>query len=405
MNYKTLEEMYNNDTNQLKYEIDHSKAQYRRLEADFETIKSKLESNHKLLDENAKKYMEQIQMQEKSYYNLKEQYDTKNLEVNGLNEFIRKIQIEKQAKLELIKDLQLQVGIILENNKFLETEQSALKRTIKTKDEELLTEKNLTKNVEKYINEIKALTDQNQKLFESSKELQKDIEFITINYKEIQQSYARFREQAQEKENTLQAVISKMNDSSNALNTSTIKAQERTRIRRTHTLVNTINEGATIDGSTRLITKITGLEEELASYREELEKLNKNLNYSKKIIDEKNHMIEKLELDLKSEVQNMKTELNSQVHSFVEDIDTNAYELVDLLKCELCGNRTGQTFMFWPCDHILCEKCLNFEEFCMKCGASSRIIKIELIKTLVSKFQRQIRSIDELKKVLNGISY
>lgn len=405
--YKSLEEMYSTDTNQLKYENERLKAQCKKMEVDFDYTKARLDSVSKSLDECTKRYMAESESQERSIMNLKQQYDTKYLEVYGLNEFIRKIQGEKQVKLDQIKDLQMQLINVAESNRMLETEELTLRRIIKAKDDELAIEKSMSKAVEDYVHEVKVLKEQNHILSETTKDLQKELEFVTLNYKELQQNFTHYREQAAEKENTMQAALNKMNDSSSILSCSSIKAQERTRIRRTNTLVHNITDGLPKDSSSRLMSKIAGLEEEIAIYREEIDKLNKNLNYSKKIVEEKNHFIENLELKMKSQIitetENAKIELNSHIYNCVECIDSNANELIDLLKCEVCDNRNGQTFMFWPCDHILCQKCLNFEEFCTKCGVTSRIIKIELIKILSSKFQKQVKCIQELKKNLKEV--
>ncbi|OMJ82336.1 hypothetical protein SteCoe_16997 [Stentor coeruleus] len=159
---------------------------------------------------------------------------------------------------------------------------------------------------------------------------------------------------------------------------------------------------------TRWHSRYHAAEQELLQAKEQLEKSNKNENYLKTQMCEKNHIIKQMEgmiLSTENYSRSLESSPNPNPHkSFNElyhlsEIMLERIKCIeDFLRCETCFKISQKNYVCFPCGHICCDTCNDaLEEICGKCA--SRVTGVTFTE-LIYKVLNSIRYLeDDLKSV------
>ncbi|OMJ81935.1 hypothetical protein SteCoe_17526 [Stentor coeruleus] len=291
-----LEEEYTIDTNLLKKNIEKEKQKNNQLtfELDkstikYETLSRKYEGILENSNNREKSYKSEIEDLKNRLNILTEEMNYKNLEIAQINEYLQKKRKNSKIKENTLKDLHEKNQVLEAEHNLRNEELITVKTTLKRTQTELESQKNKFITVESYIQSLNNKSTDNISLEQALSEMKENYNFISKNYKELQKAYFNLKEKSYETEQNLLASIEKLkksaqNNIGNFVNEPKIKKMK------TFSSISNV-EMASKDMVSRLLKKISTLEEEIVFYKNEIEKFNKDLVYHKKVIEEKSEMI------------------------------------------------------------------------------------------------------------------
>ena len=403
-----IQNLYDTDTKELNSVIQQLNEKLNLIEKEFNELK--IIHEHILFRSqtlgNAKEAeKEEIQ---KEINELEEEIKLKNKELVQYSEILGKTEIEKKKKDDYLRELEKRFIHYKDNTDMIHTENKEMHSKYKSLSSVLDIERQKNRELEKEI-EIEALKHLkivNRELEKEIKETQQSYHNKKQKIKDLQQQFSNFKENAKETENSLKEAIDKLNEQILKKEFSTIaRLSEKNKLRKTKTIIDRV-ENNSKDNIARLINKISNLEADLSLVSEENEKLNRNLNYQKKTLEDKAQVItqrqSKFESNLHKRINDFRLALISNIRRTGEGIEKSIAEACSLLKCKQCDTESKVNYIALPCEHALCKICANNEqEQCIYCGSPSKIIKLNILRTLISHFSMQKSSFNSLRAYLN----
>ena len=402
--YMKLEEMYCQDTNSLKREIERLKSIIKRHDIDTSSYKTRIDQSASEIEDLQKRLSHIIKEKENLINQYEENLSNKTSEVFQMNEIISKLKIDRKSKDETIKDLQRQVLVSTNCNKILESDLNETKKQLARVQESSETSSRKLYLFDTQTQELSDIRNSKLELEEKLKEAQKSLDFVNNNYKVLQNKYNDAKEELEEKNFQLQETLNKLNESN-----SVSKTPAKPALRRTFTMNSSNNNPeAQKDNFNRLYSKISNLEEELNFEKMEKEKIARNLEYSKKIIDEKLQIVAKLEGKIQSDylmqIEVVKESLAVNVLEQLDKCDKEVKGIQNVLTCQKCKSSCSSKFISWDCEHIFCKVCAMFRESCPCCSSGSRVVKLNLLKNVYSKLPQQLEAINNMRQLFKGRS-
>jgi hypothetical protein len=401
--YSKLEEMYCQDTNSLKREVEKLRMTIKRQDIEISSYRSRIDQNASDLEDLQKRLFSISKEKEGLISQYEDDLAIKKSEVLQMNEIINKLKLDRKNKDEQIKDLQRQVLVISNCNKIIENDLFSNKKELLIANETLQNTSKKLQLFDAQSQELSTIRSLQQDLEHQLKTSLKSFEFVSNNYKVLQTKYNDTKEELEEKNSQLSEALIKLSDS-----ISSSKTPAKPALRRTSTLnLSTLTPETQKDNFSRLYQKISGLEEELQQEKFEKEKLSRNFEYSKKIIDEKLQIISKLESKVQSDylmqVEVIKESLASQIFEHLNIFQRLLNEVKNSVTCSKCRSPEGK-FISWDCEHIFCKTCAMFQETCPCCSSGSRVLRPKLLKMIYSKLPEQQVELDNVKKLFQGKS-
>lgn len=353
--YSMLEGVYQNDTNSLKKNLEKFKNDHKRLLGENEGLRSKLESMNKKTNDQMKLHQSNNLYQKNELLDLQEKLNQKNLEIVQLEDIMKKKHIEKREKDEFIRDLQDQIKMLQEDNKAKDDKLNSLNQAIKTVNDEFQKEKSKFQKSREKLKTFKELQEKCLTLESKVKETSSCLNFVNGNLKDIQFSFSKYKEKAEDTENFLKSQISKYQPSS-IDNPSLNWTNEKAKIRKNLSL--TYNPLAkTADQS--LSNQIFSLETQLFQSSQQISKLSQDLQYYKKQLDEKDKLIHHIEQKTQADLINQKDKLKDILHKSLSKISQNLESSIlknsKLLTCQNCQESQAELLA------TLCKACTLYQ--------------------------------------------
>lgn len=401
--YTKLEETYCNDTNALKREIERLKGLIKKQDTDLIILRSKLDQQVSDQEELQKKLQSEQRERQNEKSDLIDQISEKNNEIFQLNDILNKIKLDRKNKDESLKDFQRQVLVLTNYNKILDSDLNLTKRSLTTVQQSLETEKEKSKFFDIQSEELTDLRNAKQITEDKLKETLKSLDFVTSNYNFLQNKYNTLKEELEKKDSQLQELFEKFSESN-----SNPKISLKPMLRRTSTLnaVTLSTDPSQKETFNRLYSKISSLEEEIQHEKIDKEKLSRNLEYSKKIIDEKLHIITRLENKVQSDyfmqIEFVKKSLGKDVRELLNVLEHFIHYLQGTLTCAKCKVNTNVKFISWDCEHVLCKTCAMFRESCPECSQGSRLLKLKLLKKIYCNFPKQLDTLLSIRELFRA---
>ena len=401
--YSKLEEIYYSDTNSLKRDNEKLKMTFKKQDSENLTLKSRLETLSKNLEESEKKSLAKLEEYENKLNSAVATLKDKNSELFTISEILRKAQNEKRNKDDVFKELHRQIRILTESNKILENDLNCQKRELKIVSDSLALEKEKIKLFESQSTEYISMKEKFENLEETLKSCQKSSEFTTQNYNMLKEKYNELKEKFKEKQELLKETQDKLSETNN---TTISVGNNPQRLRRTLTLstISSTGDMQQKENFARLYSKITSLEEELQSERIEKEKFKKNCEYSKKLIDEKSDIILQIEKRVENDIQEQVNLAKDSLGIKIKELGGRCHWYLRLqsekLRCEKCKIENIVRFKGLNCPHLLCKTCAMFMDSCPSCS-SGKLIKLNVLKSVSYNTSRINDLISELLLLIN----
>ncbi|OMJ81933.1 hypothetical protein SteCoe_17524 [Stentor coeruleus] len=301
----SLEEKYTKDINFLEKNIEKEKQKSSMtiIKLDewtdkYNSLSRKYEAVLDSFVDKEKSYKIEIEELKNKLKQANEEINDKNQEIIQINEYLQNKRKGTKIKSNTLKDLS-------EKNKLLEAEHSlqneelnTVKTTLKRTQTELENKKNQFATIESYIQNLNNKNINFASLEQTLSDLNKNYNFVSANYKELQIAYFNLKEKSYENEQNLLASIEKLK---NSAQNNIINPINEPKFRRMNTFSSESNiENTTKDMMSRLLKKISTLEEQIRLYQNDIEKSNKDLIYTKKALEEKCEMISIMDKQINS---------------------------------------------------------------------------------------------------------
>lgn len=84
----------------------------------------------------------------------------------------------------------------------------------------------------------------------------------------------------------------------------------------------------------------------------------------------------------------------------IRNIETSINENFEELRCRKCFIENCIHFLILPCLHLICKKCMNFEDYCPVCNNFARILEFPLVVNITERMNSQISDINFIKKMM-----
>lgn len=399
-----FEELYCTDTNILKKKIESQKIKYKQLEIDYKNICEKHEKNNinyecllEKMHDTEKNYKAEIDNYINQINQLNEKSACTNLEIINTVEYMQKIKSDKKENEIHNKEKNEKIENLIEYNNGFKTQITNLTYILKNTLSELGEAKKTIEMLEIEIKQLKDVKRDYLVLEEKLKFTSINLEFANANYRELQQSYAVFRDKAIETESSLRLKIEKISPNS-PINSSS-QSTERSKLRRYSTQASKITENLSQKSLQNFTKKISNLDDELLKFRHELDKSNKDLAYSRKQLEEKKLLISHLESKNKDFIaKNSEEVYKSSILNFAKFLMKQKKILESaflLIKCEECENEIISSTRV-PCGgSSQCRKVIITEENCAKCSGPLKKAKLAVMMEVIKSFKQKYANGDE----------
>ncbi|OMJ73680.1 hypothetical protein SteCoe_27587 [Stentor coeruleus] len=352
--YSILEGVYQNDTNNLKKCLEKFKNDFKRLLGENEGLRSKLENINKKNDEQIKLHQSNNAYQKNELLDLQGKLTQKKLEIVQLEDIMKKKHIEKREKDEFIRDLQDQIKILQENNQAKDELSKSLTQAIKTVNDEFQKEKSKFQKTREKLKTFKDLQEKCLTLESKLKETTNCLNFVNGNLKDIQISFSKYKEKAEETEISLKSQISKF-QSSSVNPPSSNWTNEKSKIRKNLSLTyNPLSKVSDLSLQNQIFT----LENQLFQSSQQISKLSQDLQYYKKQLDEKtiliNHIEQKNLADSISQKDKFKDILYKSLLKATYNLESFILKNSCLITCSNCQESKGEILV------CLCKACVLY---------------------------------------------
>ncbi|OMJ81932.1 hypothetical protein SteCoe_17523 [Stentor coeruleus] len=396
--YKQLEENYYIDTNDLKKEVEKWKNKAEELEITCEKIMGKndilnikYESCKEMLDDYEKKTKSEIEESQKKLDDALEVMHEKNLELVQAMDYIQKVKGMKKDHEQTIIELKDKLQKVNEITINYQIEMHKLANSLRLCEHNLSNEKKKFQNLESTLKTYSCSASTISNLEESVKKLKSQLEYSNINCRNLQENYMSYKEHAQETEKSLKNTIDKLKYQihSNLNNTLPSSMPESPRLIRNSSLSGP-SEQYYQELAKNLLKKTSSLEETLTFYKQDNEKLTKDLIYTKKMLDEKNLLINTIEKSLNQnlhqEKEEMKRKMIREIEMFLKVYKKNVAKSFRLLHCGMCKT-SKLKLILWPCGIGTCRRGMHIDENCPNCEVPAKSMELRVLKNLLKEFK------------------
>lgn len=292
--YSKLEANYQNDSNSLKKEIEHFRNEIKRLLAENDNLKAKVESLTKQAEEQAKLNQSKFLINYKENAELQEILKEKSCEITQLGDMVKKNYIEKREREDFIKNLQNQISTLQSENKAKSESYLTIQKNLGSITEEYEREKTKYNKTKQKHKNFKDILETNNILEAKFKETSSCLNFVNGNLKDMKITFTKYKEKAEETEQSLKAQILKyqsFNQDTSSLNW----IKEKAKIRKNLTLTSLSSKNNQEQDVTQLNNKISYLEKQVDASNQQIAKMNRDLQYYKQQLEDKCKLIEKIE--------------------------------------------------------------------------------------------------------------
>ncbi|OMJ67659.1 hypothetical protein SteCoe_35124 [Stentor coeruleus] len=398
--YKNLEEIYTKDTNMLKKKLEKKKYKLEMLKKEhsnfvnkYEDVNEKYKITLKELEETEAKNKSLMGEFQNKITEMTEKLITKEMELMHTTNSIQKIKHDKKKNEELQREYQEKTKSMLEANDSLKLELTSLKNLYQVLQSDLIAEKQKSALFDNTRLELISTKEAYSNLEENLKVSQQNLEFVSSNYREIQQKFSAFQEKALETENALKSTIDKINLSPGNIQFN--GSIERSRSRKFSSISKGSNDSGQTDNFARLINKITKLEEKNLGLQQEVMKINQDLAYYKRILDEKNTFLAVMEKKIETQAEDCE---DKAFNNCVGDILKYFKEYKQRLKrdadwgmCASCKSKSQKLGEFCSKKSISKNLCNTLSK-CFECDTYKKVLGLKGIREVIMAFKNEYKS-------------
>jgi epidermal growth factor receptor substrate 15 len=327
------------------------KQEKERLLEELEKNSAQVQDFKTVLEKQIKLLHEEIKVKDEDYENLKDQ--------------LKKSEFNRKKFAEALKDAEAELNLSKKKNSQLLNSFEALERKNKENLEIIHEEKQkvyiideLKQEIEQLKYEMILLKDQNFVLKNESLIAKESLETVRKNFDNL-------RICSRDKETEFQRVIEDMMEQVNSEKARTaLQAAETAKLKKTLTWKDsdTFNNFSREEIS-RFQQKIIQLDKENGDLVSEIEKLQKNIDYFKFLIKNKEEVLQKLE----SENLSLKSSNESILLSYSQESLQNLLKsLNSWMTCQKCKESIS-VYLISPCFHLVCSKCEPVSSICPAC--------------------------------------
>ncbi|OMJ73681.1 hypothetical protein SteCoe_27588 [Stentor coeruleus] len=325
--YMKLEDVYYNDTNDLKKIIEGLKMKNEVLKEGrekalekIEIINAKYENCMKVMEEKDKMYKKEIAGIEGRLNDTLEDLCDKKYELTQTIECVNRNNKIKKEHEAMICELQDNIKRMNDVNCMYITEMTSLKSALENCQKDLKAEKKKSSTLESLTKDLSGAKSCILSLEESKKSLKAQLDFITINYKTLQESFLKYQERVSENEKTFKTTIENLKTSTSPQNHSfpLLTPQDLIKIRRNSTIVSNTHDLIPQNTIKNLMNKTALQEQQLIFYQQELEKSSKDQVHNRKLIEEKNLIITHMEKQILNNKFDLEDEIKKNVLKEIE---------------------------------------------------------------------------------------
>lgn len=302
----TIEEEYCNDTNELKKTIEKIKFKNNLLRSDLdkcagknEILQSKCEGILESFKEKEKRYKIEIENLRSQIKEIREEMQIKNLELAQINEYMQRKRKNSKEKEQQIKNLQEKTHLLESETNAYNKELVSLKNTLKVILSELENQNCSFSSIQSNIKSLNIISIDNLTLEETLQAIKDNYNLLYTYYTKLQLDFLKLQEKSCSNENNLMNIIERLKNSSQSNIEGHMNVEHKLMRMKTFSSSNTADM-VSQDNTLRLMKKINSLESQVVMYKIEVEKLNKDLAYNKKVVEEKHGLISIMEKQINS---------------------------------------------------------------------------------------------------------
>lgn len=388
------EEMYLSEMVVLRKKIKEGEAfelKYEELIIENKALKVKYENCLKSVSDNERRYLSEMKKCKKELKEALDKYYDANFELVATSNYIRKNSCMKKDRDELVEHLRKEVFDLSEINRSYISDICSLKNQLKSYQSDLDLEKQKVLSLENIQKDLLILKDSYLSLEETLNNTEGTLHLLNSDYQLLQSTYLKYQKQTIETEVSLKSQILKLTKQLEARPFSPPASPTiKTKLKRFKTLTSKSPDPLSSDMTHKLTRKITMLEEEINSTQYSKEKTYKDLVYNKKVLEEKNFLINQLEKKIETCISEKEHETRKcvleDVKKFLRDYGEELENTVDIIQCSACMNASIRIFSSF-CDLPLCKRLVSVEQICPNCGKQAKTRKIELFKELRREFK------------------
>lgn len=412
--YIKLEEVYYNDTNDLKKKIEGLKSKCEMLKEGREKILEKIEVMNAKYENCQKMMMEKDKFYKKEVAGFEGRLNEalgdvcdKNYELIQTIECVNRNNKIKKEQETMICELQDNIKRLNDVNCLYISEMSSLKNALESCQKDLKAERKKIITLESLSKDLSAAKSCIFSLEESKKSLKAQLDFISINYKTLQESFSKYQERVSENEKTYKTTIEKLKTNNPSPPNDLfpiLSPQDLIKIRRNSTIVSNTHDLIPQNTLKNLMSKTTLQEQQLIFYQQELEKSSKDQAHNRKLIEEKNLIIAHMEKQILKNNFDIEDKIKKNVLNEIEKF-LRRYKKMNknasrVFECKVCEMRKVK-LVLWPCESLDCKRSVGVIDNCSECGIPVRVTEIkvvnELLKDLLKEFKLIYLKFDDHK--------
>ncbi|OMJ81929.1 hypothetical protein SteCoe_17520 [Stentor coeruleus] len=370
--YEGLEEIYFSDTNMLKRETEKKKQKYKKLKED-----------HKLLAQRYELLNEKYREKAEGIAKFKESFDENKFKLEKVSKDLEYQQFLNSRVLNGVKDYNNRlikedvetVQVLLEKKSEFENfikkqdqEIRELKKIIDGKNAEIDKQKEKIKTLQLNVIEMTNFKEKNVKLKKKLNKAKNALDNAVLDCKNISLTHTESIKRFSQAENDLKTTINNLSYATSLK----LERISKIKVLKNPTCYKGLYENAD-DNFKKLSKKVEILENDLLVCKEENQKLLKDLEYMKKITEEKNARIEMIEKKCmendENKVNQAKQVTLKSVAKIIKKYEKKVENLIFDVYCNKCteslekNTDDSKENLLLSCPHKLLNDCEIFGEF------------------------------------------
>lgn len=370
--YEELERVYFSDTNMLKRETEKKKLKYKQLKEDHQLLGQRYEllnEKYREKTEESEKFQESFEKNkrklEKKYKDLEYQQILNRRVLEGVKDYNNKLikGDEEMAQVLLEEKSEFENFVKKQNQKIL-----VLKKIIDEKNSEIDKQKQKIEALELEVIEMTSIKEKNFKLVKKLNKAKKALNNAVLDCKSISLTHTENMRRFSQTEIDLKNTINNLSYATS------IKLERISKIKalKSPACYKGLFENAD-ENFQKLLRKIEILEDDAKMYKEENQKLVKDLDYMKKSIEEKNFQIEMMEKIFRENDENKVNQIKQIVLKNVAKVIKKYEKKIEKLSfepyCDKCigsfekNDNISRDDLLRSCPHKLENDCEIFTEF------------------------------------------
>ncbi|OMJ92761.1 hypothetical protein SteCoe_4389 [Stentor coeruleus] len=359
------------------------------------------------LEEMKIKLQFELTKSDKEVSNIREELHIKNLEIDQLSNLLSKTDQQRKRYAETVKILESDVQILKNENAELNNKIFEANSQLKFSIQNLATEQNKAQTFENSCKEFDSLKNLTDSLKQQSELISKENAGLKAEVHDLKTVFSRSKNKWREKKRKFKESIINLTEKVEKEKLSiSSKVADAFKWKKSYTIrEHEQNAAFSKEAISRLQVKSFELEDKYNHVKAENDKLTKSLEYYKNSLENKTKTIGVLESKLSKITENEldigSTRENGKIITMLEK---NIHEISDVIYCTNCKKERVSEYLMIPCEHIVCSKCITFEDNCPICLNSARIFAIEVFNDISGKFNYQVELLNCLKDLNNMTS-